>query len=97
MFKLLVSFLIFSFVAIQAEAGNSGTKQVHLQAEEISGDKMDLYARGHIVLRYAQTLFLADAAHYEKQKKRLTVQGAVHIINPDGSSIDTQKVTLHIK
>ncbi len=95
--KLLVLFLIFSFVAIQAEAGNSGKKQVHLQAEKISGDKGNLYAEGHIVLRYAQTVFMADSAHYDKQKRRLTVEGAVRIINPDGSRVETRKVTLNVK
>lgn len=97
MHRVLVSILILFFATEWAEAGQGETKQVQLQAEQISGDTTHLYAKGHIVLQYAKTLFLADSAAYDKRQKRLTVQGDVRIINPDGSRVETQKVTLNIK
>jgi len=97
MFRVLVGILILLFVAVGTEAGQENARQVRLQAEQISGDKAYLYAKGHIVLHYAQTLFLADLAQYDKRQKRLIVQGDVRIINPDGSRVETQKVTLNVK
>ena len=95
MHRLLAAILIFFSVATWAEAV-TGEMQVQLQAENISGDSRHLYAKGHIVLKYKKTLFLADLAEYDKRHKRLTVEGSVRIINPDGSRVQTQKVTLNI-
>ena len=92
MHRVLAVILIFFSVALWAGEG-----EVQLQAEQISGDSAHLYARGHIVLKYKKTLFLADFADYDKHQKRLTIQGGVRIVNPDGSRVQTQKVILNIK
>ena len=92
MHRVLAPILILFSTVLWAEEG-----EVRLQAEQISGNNAHLYAQGHIVLEYKKTLFLADAADYDKHQKRLTVQGGVRIINPDGSRVQTQKVTLHIE
>ncbi len=92
MHRVLAVILVFFSVVSWAGEG-----EVQLQAEQISGDNVHLYARGHIVLRYKKTLFLADFADYDKHQKRLTVQGGVRIINPDGSRVQTQKVTLNVE
>jgi len=92
MHRVLAVILIFFSVVSWA-----GEDELQLQAEQISGDNVHLYARGHIVLKYKKTLFLADFADYDKHQKRLTVQGGVRIINPDGSRVQTQKVTLNVE
>jgi len=96
MYRIFASLLIFFAAVSWLEAGEGEVKKVHLQAESISGDKAHLYAKGHIVLHYADTLFMADFAEYDQSKKRLTVYGAVRILNPDGSKVDTEKITLHV-
>ena len=96
MLKIFISLFILATAISWGEAGSSEAKKVHLQAERISGDKENLYANGHIVLRYADTLFVADAAQYDKLHKRLIIQGAVRIINPDGSKVETDKITLNV-
>ena len=96
MFKVFVSLFILLTAISWAEAGDSEAKKVRLQAERISGDKENLYANGHITLHYADTLFMADSAQYDKVHKRLVIQGAVRIINPDGSRGETDKVTLNV-
>jgi len=78
-------------------AGNSIERDnVVLQAEEIKGDDGHLYADGHILLTYAKTRFTASHAAYDKAKQLLTVYGAVHIINPDGSMVKTDAIKLYV-
>jgi len=96
MFKLLVSVLIFLSVTVWAEESSAQSQEVLLQAQTISGDSEYLHASGHVVLEYAKTVFVADHAKYDKIRKLLVISGNVHIKNPDGSSVVTQKLTLEV-
>ncbi len=95
--NLFVSLAILFSVTLWAENKSAESQKVVLQAKDISGDDNYLYAKGHIVLKYSKTLFLADTARYDKKRKILVVSGNVRIKNPDGSSVTTQKVILETK
>lgn len=96
MLKLFVSVLILLSSNIWAEGSSTDNKEVLLQAENIGGDSQYLEASGHVVLEYAKSVFIADHAKYDKSRKLLTISGNVHIKNPDGSSVDTNKLILEV-
>ena len=96
MLRYFASLLILFSVVLWAGSGASEEKKIRLQAEKINGDEGNLYARGHILLQYDDTLFMADFADYDKQHKRLVIYGKVKIVNPNGSRVETNKITLNI-
>jgi len=96
MSKLLVSVLMIFSVVLWAEESSAQSTEVVLKAESIGGDSEHLQASGHVVLEYAQTTFLAEQARYDKRLKQLVISGHVRIQNPDGSLVETDKMTLEI-
>jgi len=96
MFKFFVSILLSFSIVLWAGESSAGAKKVLLKAKSISGDSNYLYARGNVVMEYSKTIFLADFAKYDKVNKLLIVNGNVRIKNSDGSSVKTDKVTLHV-
>jgi len=97
MLKIFLSVFILLSVALWGKSEEMQRDRVVLQASTISGDDDYLYAKGKIALKHSNTLFLADAARYDKKCKHLVISGNVRIINPDGSRVKTDKITLEVE
>ena len=72
-------------------------RSIELAADILSGTETLISAEGHVRIVYDGNIILADHAKLDKTKKLLTIAGDVEIINADGSSLHTDKMSLNTK
>jgi len=94
--RSLLLFLLLFAVTLWAGSGERSADTVYLQAETIQGDERGVSATGDVILEYRQAQLRAAHARYDKVDKKLTLEGSVKIINPDGSSVETERIVLYV-
>ena len=95
---LRISLLWSLLLSLYIEASSAiRDKSIELKADIFSGTESLVIADGHVRLVYDDTIILANRARYDKIKKLLTISGDVEIINSNGSSIHTDRVSLQTR
>ncbi len=89
--RALVSMLCLS-VLFGSTLKAAEEKKAELYADSFISKGDIVYAKGHVVLAYDGTLFLGDRARYDREAKRIVVEGHTEILSPKGGKVLADRV-----
>ena len=93
--RRLLLILLFLVTTLLGE-GLPKEGMAELYADSFDGKGDIVYARGHVVLSYDDTLFVGDRATYDRKKDTIVVEGNVEVLGSRGNKVIADRVVFEV-